>query len=125
MRSRQQPARRGWRRAFMCSTPSYAKQVSSTSARILSGVGVMRRRMLTSSASFTAGVTAGTSWPSTVFMISPRIASGSWPIILKASNACPCLRYSGHAMVSYSSVRSSLQISATWRMMECTILDLL
>lgn len=40
---------------LMCSMPSYWKQVSSTSARILSGCGVMRRLMFFNSASLICG----------------------------------------------------------------------
>lgn len=48
----------------MCSTPSYEKHVSSTSARILTGWGVIRRRMFFMIASFTSSVSTSNGCPS-------------------------------------------------------------
>mmetsp|Transcript_11603 Transcript_11603/g.48664 ORF Transcript_11603/g.48664 Transcript_11603/m.48664 type:complete len:249 (-) Transcript_11603:420-1166(-) len=109
--------------SLMCITPSYAKHVSSTSARIFSGCGVMRRRISFTSASFTAASTAGE--PSGRFKAF-RTRSGSLTICLNASKQWPCDSYKGHAMCSYSSSKVCPGVvSATCRKMECTILDLL
>mmetsp|Transcript_23870 Transcript_23870/g.58517 ORF Transcript_23870/g.58517 Transcript_23870/m.58517 type:complete len:230 (-) Transcript_23870:528-1217(-) len=85
--------------SLMRSTPSYAKHVSSMSARTLSGCGVMRRRMSFTMASFTVSFTAGTRAPvSSGRVSSPKIASGFVTMNLNASNAWPYFLYSGHPM---------------------------
>ena len=83
--------------SLMCSTPSYAKHVSSTSARILSGCGVMRRRMSFTSAFLTSSSTAGE--PSGFFSSSSTLF-GSPTMCLNASKQWPYFAYRGQAMCS-------------------------
>mmetsp|Transcript_169 Transcript_169/g.384 ORF Transcript_169/g.384 Transcript_169/m.384 type:complete len:243 (+) Transcript_169:332-1060(+) len=75
--------------ALMCSMPPYWKHVSSTSARIFTGCGVMRRLMFFSSASCTSGVSTS-SGP--LFSSSRRLkmpAPSSATMVFMASNAWP------------------------------------
>mmetsp|Transcript_26081 Transcript_26081/g.77377 ORF Transcript_26081/g.77377 Transcript_26081/m.77377 type:complete len:235 (-) Transcript_26081:367-1071(-) len=110
---------------LMCSTPSYAKQDSSTSARTLSGCGVMRRFTFFSSASFTSSVSGSIGPPLSSSKRATMAAPLSATMILNASNACPKMRYSGQVMDWYRASTSLFVVSATCLMIECTSLDLL
>lgn len=44
---------------------------------------------------------------------------------LNASNACPHFLYNGHATISFTTSMSTADFSATCRMIECTVFDLL
>mmetsp|Transcript_36958 Transcript_36958/g.82170 ORF Transcript_36958/g.82170 Transcript_36958/m.82170 type:complete len:237 (-) Transcript_36958:529-1239(-) len=104
--------------ALMCSMPSYAKQVSSTSARILTGWGVMRRLMFLRSWSLTSGVRQGRGPPCSSSKRLKIASPSSATMVLNASNACPKMRYSGHPSCLYSSSTSCPVSSLTCLIME-------
>mmetsp|Transcript_5218 Transcript_5218/g.13051 ORF Transcript_5218/g.13051 Transcript_5218/m.13051 type:complete len:260 (-) Transcript_5218:312-1091(-) len=116
----------------MASIPSYVKQLTSTSARILMGWGASRLRMYILSSSMTSAGTSNAEKGS----VSPSLDSPPPPpppepvdssasAILNASYACPYFLYNGHAMRSYRSSNTNLRRSARCLKTPCTALALL
>lgn len=97
------------------SIPSYPKHVTSMSDRTFVGCGVNLLPMYDCSSSLTTLLGKVTSFQT----------SGLVMESLKASIECPYFLFSGHPMLWYSSSMGVSVFSATWRMMECTIFDLL
>jgi len=117
--------------SLTASIPSYPKHVTSTSARTFVGWGVSRFPIYDLSSSATASLGNATSCQTSGFLIQVSESSANSSRVsyviesLNASTACPYFLFSGQPMRSYKSSIGCEVFSATWRIIEWTILLLL